>query len=124
MTARLTRRRFAAAAAALPAMTGPWTAAAAGGGTGDDRLAALAELGRLALARGVAAADDPGLQALIGLLSPPGRAADRLRRAMAEDFAHGATVRLDGWVLSATEVRLGVLAHLGRTDPGRPARRS
>lgn len=123
MTGRITRRRFAAAAAALPALGVPWPAAAARNGRGDDRLAALAELGRLALARGVAEADDPQLQALMGLLSPPGRAADRLRQAIAEDFARGAIVRLDGWVLSATEVRLGVLAHLGWTDPGRPAGR-
>ena len=109
MKAALTRRRLVAAAAALPATTAlGWLAAAA---PTAGIIMALAAVGRLALSRGVMTTDAsiPGELAVV-LGSMPGSA--DLRNAIAADFARGAVVRLDGWVLSVTELRVCVMAHL------------
>jgi hypothetical protein len=81
--------------------------------------AAARRLGRLYI-RQVPAEDDPRTLARLTLALPETQQADaidldhnslrvRLDARVREDFASGATVQLDGWVLSRTEARLCAL---------------
>ena len=109
MKAALTRRRLVAAAAALPATTAlGWLAATV---PTAGIISALAAVGRLALARGVMTAEGSETVDLASVLGSGG-GSEGLRSAIAADFARGAVVRLDGWVLSVTELKVCVRAHL------------
>ena len=110
MTAALTRRRLVAAAMALPPATalGWLTVAAAPTGI----ILVLAAVGRLALTRGVMTAEASAPAELAAILES-NSGSGSLRNAIAADFARGAVVHLDGWVLSVTEVRVCVSAYLG-----------
>lgn len=90
----------------------PWTAHL-------DRFdRATRRLGRLYLDRAEKGATEEELVALLEERVPELRAADRspaqIRRsldaAIRADFARGDTVRMEGWLLSRTELRLAALA--------------
>jgi hypothetical protein len=87
----------------------PWAPLA-----GDPRTRrSAAALGRAYLRRHPEEASAAGLALALERRLPGGMPPERaLRRACAEDFAAGDTLRLDGWVLARSECRLCALLAL------------
>jgi choline dehydrogenase-like flavoprotein len=119
---RSSRRAFLAATGAAALLPLSWRGGASTGATDADRLraaianpASAAALGRAYLARFPGEADRDRIAAAIlaSLAAPPARDASALRAPVRArirgDFRAGATVTLDGWILSRTEARLAAL---------------
>jgi hypothetical protein len=133
MSLRLTRRGFLAGLAAgiVGAALGLrlyWSADRTP--AGSERLARLlphadsaARIGRRYLEGARREANAARLVALIGMVPADGETDAALRERMqariGQDFIDGATVAVDGWLLSATEARLCALVSL--SGDARPA---
>lgn len=76
------------------------------------------ELGRAYLERFPELADRERLERLID--RPPGSGSGWLRERVVSEFRRGATLFLDGWLVSETEARLCALAHLARGSAAAP----